>query len=470
MGSILYDELNQLDSILGSAKELSLGYLKKVNTLHTGKENPLQIFSLLPHQGLGTKQTQQLFQSAFLPNIVASSGSRYWGFVTGGTTPASIVGDWLTSVFDQNTQSGNGNGDVSAILEIHTVKLLLQLFGLPDDFTGAFVSGATMSNFTALAVARQWLGKQSGYDVAREGIKSNLKIYAAVPHSSAIKSLSMLGIGSSNIIIVPALSDRECIDTGELEKLISKNPGEPFILISSGGTVNTVDFDDMQFIASLKNKYDFWWHIDAAFGGFASCAEKYQHLLHGWERADSITIDNHKWLNVPYDSAVVFTRNEHTNLQVQTFQNSNAPYLGDPLQNFNFLNYVPENSRRFRALPVWFTLMAYGKDGYREIVETNIALARQLGKNIEESLYYKLMAPVRLNTVCFTTKENTDIKLLLHEMNKRGKFFMTQTVYCGKACIRAALVNWRTTSVDIEEAIKELTTVYEIVKSSKPSI
>ena len=380
MNQNLVSDKENIETIFESIKQLSVQYFNQLPNQTVGIENPLKQFPSLNENGLGTIATKELFENIFLPNIIASSGSRYWGFVTGGTTPAAIAGDWLVSVFDQNPQSIKGNGDISAILEVHTIKLLLQLFNLPDDFMGAFVSGATISNFTGLATARQWLGNQLGYDIAVEGIKSKIKIYAAVPHSSAIKSLAMLGLGSSNCIKIPLLEGREAMNNEAFEAMIQEQKEEPFILISSGGTVNTVDFDDMLFIASLKKKYNFWWHIDAAFGGFAACSPRYMHLLQGWEKADSITIDNHKWLNVPYDSAIILTRKEHALLQVQTFQNSNAPYLGNPLENFTYLNYVPDNSRRFRALPAWFSLMAYGKSGYRDIVENNIALAQQLGK------------------------------------------------------------------------------------------
>jgi glutamate/tyrosine decarboxylase-like PLP-dependent enzyme len=240
-------------------------------------------------------------------------------------------------------------------------------------------------------------------------------------------------------------------------------------LIASGGTVNTVDFDNMQEIAALKKQYNFWWHIDAAFGGFAACSDSYKQLLKGWENADSVTVDNHKWMNVPYDSAVVFTRKEHAILQVQTFQNSNAPYLGNAFDDFNYLNYVPENSRRFRALPVWFTLMAYGKEGYSNIVETNIQQAISFGELINQSEGYTLAAPVRLNTVCFTVKNEEGrkekIAAILAELNKRGKVFMTPTMYKGMSCIRAAFVNWRTTQKDVDIAIVELNEVFDLLNT-----
>ncbi len=460
MNETLQYDLDNISQVLDAAKILSLEYLNRLQDAPSAVSNPTVALVALPAKGLGAAQAQRLFEQNFLHNIVASSGPRYWGFVTGGTTPASIAGDWLATVFDQNTQNAKGPGDVSAALEVQTVQLLLHLFNLPPHFLGAFVTGATTSNFTGLAVARQWYGRQLGKDFAREGISGTIKVYAATPHSSAIKCMAMLGLGSNNITLVPVLPGRECMDMDAFEAAISQHPSEPFILISSGGTVNTVDFDDLQRIASLKDKYNFWWHIDAAFGAFAALSPQHAHLLTGWEAADSITIDFHKWLNVPYDSAMILTRSEHAQLQVQTFQNSNAPYLGNPLEHFNYLNYVSENSRRFRALPVWFSLLAYGKEGYADIVSNNIALAQQFGQALEASVYYKLAAPVRLNTICFTLAEEdnrTDkIAKILAELNKRGNVFMTPTVYKGLPCIRAALVNWRTAKEDVDIAVSEL--------------
>jgi glutamate/tyrosine decarboxylase-like PLP-dependent enzyme len=469
MNTNLANDSAQIEQILDAAKQLSISYLQQLGERPVSIDQPSHHLPLLSTEGLGAIQTQQLFEKEFLHNIIASSGPRYYGFVTGGTTPAAIAGDWLTSVFDQNTQNAKGNGDVSAMLEMHTIQLLLQLFGLPDVLMGAFVTGATMSNFTALAVARQWFGKQKGYDVAIEGLQPGIKIYTSVPHSSSIKSLAMLGIGSKNIISIPTLADRECMDVAALKAIIEKSPEEPFILIASGGTVNTVDFDDMREIAALKKQYNFWWHLDAAFGGFAACSDDYKYLLKGWEHADSITVDNHKWMNVPYDSAVVFTRKEHAILQVQTFQNSNAPYLGNAFDDFNYLNYVPENSRRFRALPVWFTLMAYGNEGYKGIVETNIQQAVTFGELISQSEGYMLAAPVRLNTVCFTVKKEEGrkekIAAVLAELNKRGKVFMTPTMYKGMSCVRAAFVNWRTTQKDVDIAMVELNEVFDLLNT-----
>jgi glutamate/tyrosine decarboxylase-like PLP-dependent enzyme len=289
-------------------------------------------------------------------------------------------------------------------------------------------------------------------------------VYSAAPHSSALKSLAMLGIGSRNCISVPTLPEREAIDMETLEQFLRQNGSEPCILLSSGGTVNSVDFDDMQAIAKLKSKYTFWWHIDAAFGGFAACSPHHAHLLKGWENADSITIDGHKWLNVPYDNAFFFTRKEHARLQVETFQNSHAPYLGNPAEKFSYLNFLPENSRRLRALPVWFTLHAYGKQGYRHLVEESIRLANLLARRLKETGLYVLSAPVRLNVVCFTTAQVHNraemVDKIVEKLNARGKAFMTPTLYKGIPSLRAAFVNWRTREEDIELIIDELKAVH----------
>ncbi|WP_316735102.1 pyridoxal phosphate-dependent decarboxylase family protein [Pedobacter aquatilis] len=455
--SHLNNDLQNLEEIINQVSQQGLDYLNAINNRSTCAQSKTEMVNDLDIEGLGTVETLKEFNQRFEPTIVASSGPRYWGFVTGGTTPASIAGDWLATVYDQNTQTAKGNGDVSAAIELETIKLLCSLFNLPDSFFGGFVTGATLSNFTSLAVARQWIGRLHGKDFAREGISGSVKVLSATPHSSAVKSLAMLGLGSDNVIqIEVAEGNREAIDILDLEQKIIALNGQPFILISSAGTVNTVDFDDFKAIHNLKEKYNFWWHIDAAFGGFAACSPKYAHLLNSWEFADSITVDCHKWLNVPYESAVFLIRNEHQLLQMETFQNSNAAYLGNPLENFNYLNFLPENSRRLKALPAWFTLKSYGKSGYQQIVEQNVEQAIYFSSFINENAAFKLLAPIRLNTVCFTLTNDEKIAEFLNTLNESGKVFMTATVYKGKKGIRAAFVNWRTTVADIDLVTSEM--------------
>jgi glutamate/tyrosine decarboxylase-like PLP-dependent enzyme len=457
MNTLLKEESEEWRSLFEKIVSQGATYLNSINDRPTSSKYSVEAQTNLNNAGVGTLGALQQFNKRFEPLMVASSGPRYWGFVTGGTTPAAIAGDWLTTIYDQNPQGLKGVGDVSANIEIETIQLLLDLFRLPKDFFGGFVTGAMMSNFTCMAVARQWVGKQQGKDIAKGGITSSIKIITTTPHSSSIKALSLLGVGSSNIIKIDTLKgNREAMDVEALERYLKNNASEPFILISSAGTVNTVDFDDFTAIAKLKEKYSFWWHIDAAFGGFAACSSMRQHLVKGWEHADSITVDCHKWLNVPYESALFFVKQKHGVLQVETFQNSNAPYLGSPLENFNYLNFLPENSRRLKALPAWFSLVAYGKDGIREWIDNNIAHAEQFGKGIENSQPFELLAPVRLNTVCFSLKNEVnqnEVNEFLNALNATGQVFMTPTVYKDRKGIRAAFVNWRTTTDDVSHVL-----------------
>jgi len=464
MFELFENELNNLELILDRVKSTSLDFLENIDGKPTYISDQSAVSLDLTDAGIGAVGSLEVFRAHYEKLMVASSGPRYWGFVTGGATPAAIAGDWLTAVYDQNTQSTQGAGDVSAILEKETIGLLCQLLHLPEDFNGGFVTGATMANFTGLAVARQWAGEQAGRDISREGVAGDLVVMAATPHSSVIKSLGMLGIGSNNVIYVNTLPGREAMDLADFEQKLMDNQHRPVLVNCSAGTVNTVDFDNIQAIVALKQKYRFWLHIDAAFGGFAACLPSQRHLLAGWEHADSITIDCHKWMNVPYDSAVSLVRKEHSRLQVSTFQNSNAPYLGDPSENFSYHNFLPENSRRFRALPAWFSLTAYGRDGFESIVQNSVDRAREFGSYIQSSEDFELLAPVRLNVVCFRLKTGLErMPVFLEQLNRRGKVFMTPTLLSGQSAIRAAFVNYRTGKEDVLTAIREMEEVMQVL-------
>lgn len=463
------------EALLEQVKRDALDYLLHMrdHPVSVDPARPLPQVMALPETGLGEKQVLAYFKERWTPHLVGASGPLYKGFVTGGVTPAALAGDWLTSVWDQNAQSIFGQGDVSARLEIATIGLLKELLGLPEDFMGGFVTGATLSNFTCLGTARQWWGEQNGLNIALDGLRAVIPVLSATAHSSSIKCLSMLGIGSSNLIAVKVTdNDREVMDMEDLEAKIKALNGAPFIVISSAGTVNTVDFDDFNAIAALKEQYNFWWHIDGAFGGLAACSPKFRHLLSGWEQADSVTIDGHKWLNVPYDSGIFFIRKVHHLSAYHSFRNSNAPYLGEVdndalLQQFNYLNFLPENSRRLRALPVWFTLLSYGKEGYRQIIENSVARASALSDWITRQPALRLAAPTRLNNICFTLQEGNDstVDQFLLILNGRGKVFMSPTLYKGRKAIRASFVNWQTSGADIETMQQEIAMALEQIKS-----
>ncbi|MCP4139174.1 MAG: aspartate aminotransferase family protein [Chloroflexi bacterium] len=460
MHKFLSKDRAQLDKILEDILNEANHFLSEVDTRPVGTVSPANIDEInISDEGIGALKTLELFKERYASWMSGSAGPRYYGFVTGGVTPAALAGDWLTSVYDQNSLGSDES--IAPQLELETIALLRQLFGLPDDYTGSFVTGATMSNFVGLALARQWVGHQRGINFAEKGLwgREAIQIFSATPHSSIYKSLSMLGMGRETITSIPCIPDREAIDISILEDHLKAQKGQVCIVVANAGTINTVDFDDLAAIAALKSRYKFWLHVDAAFGGFAACSPKYRSLVEGMDLADSITIDAHKWLNVPYDAAIQFTR--HLSLQAEVFQNA-AVYLGQDISNSNFVHLTPENSRRLRAMPSWFSLMAYGKEGYAEIVERNCQLAESLGDKIDRSDIFELLAPVHLNGICFTFKKGEErasfelIKSYLQRLKEKGDIFLTPTIYKEIPAIRVSVANWKTTQKDIEIAWKSI--------------
>lgn len=453
MHTHLENDQKHLSSLLEKTKQASDTYLSEIEQRPPATSYIKKVRLPLSESGLGSEKTLDLFLERYGNHMPASNGPRFWGLVTGGTTPASLVGDWLTSVYDLNLS--HAGSSPAPDIEMEAISMLRELFGLPASFSGTFVTGATMSNFAGLAIAREWIGKQYGKSISQEGLHAipPVKILSCEAHASSFKALGMLGLGKNSLKIIHRLPEnREAVDVVELRKALQEMNGEPCIVIANAGTVNTVDFDDIQAIAELKSEFKFWLHVDAAFGGFAACSPKFKHLLNGIEYADSITIDAHKWLNVPYDAAMIFT--QHRDLQIAVFQNSGA-YLGAIAEPVDFIHLGPENSRRMRALPAWFSLMAYGKDGYQDIVERNCAMAEKLGEKISASEEFRLLAPTRMNVVCFTLSGNADaekVKIFLAKLRDDGRVFMTPTNYLGTPGIRAAFSNWRTEEKDVDIA------------------
>lgn len=448
MDARLAEDLAGLPGLLDATRKLAERALAGLDSRPVaGRVRPVTPESL-PHKGIGLAGALERFAERWEPGFSGSAGPRYLGFVTGGTTPAALAGDWLTTAYDQNVVF---EADSSATgLERETIGWLRELFGLDGAFSGSFVSGATTSNFVGLAIAREWLGEQAGISVARQGVSAlgEVHVLSGSPHSSSYKALSMTGIGRDSMRTVPVLAGREAVDIDALDAELSALDGRPAVVIGNAGTVNTVDFDDLRAIAALKARYPFWLHVDAAFGAFAALSPEHAGLLDGLAEADSVCVDLHKWLNVPYDAAVQFSRRPE--LQVAVFQNA-APYLSVPTDDPDFVHLTPESSRRLRALATWFSLSAYGREGHAEIVRRDIALAHLLGERLAEVPGVRLLAPVRLNVVCFTF--DGDVSAAARAIADTGETFVTPTVYAGQRALRAAFSNWRTSESDVDRVV-----------------
>jgi glutamate/tyrosine decarboxylase-like PLP-dependent enzyme len=439
------------EELLSSVQATAVQYLSTLEIRPVFAAGDVPAVAILLQEGLGEQAAIAQFRSLYEDRLAASAGPRYLGFVTGGATPAALAADWLVSVYDQN--AGPATGTCAGALDRQAVDLLRQLFALPEDFAGSLVTGATMANFTGFATARQWWARQHGRDAAEVGCVGlpTMPIFAATPHSSAAKALAMLGAGRRAIRLVPTLPEREAMDVSALATALAAEQGKPSIVCASAGTVNTGDFDDLMAIAELCRKHNAWLHVDGAFGLFAACSAKHEHYLAGLAAADSIASDAHKWLNVPYESGFCFTR--HIALQEEVFRIGGAYLNVGALDAFH---RTPESSRRLRALPIWMTLQAYGRAGYRELVDRNCACAEDLGQRIQQSKAFRLLAPVRLNVVCFTTA-NEAPAAFLQRLAHSGEAFLTPTTLHGVPAIRAAFSNWRTTHADVDQVWAAMT-------------
>jgi glutamate/tyrosine decarboxylase-like PLP-dependent enzyme len=406
----------------------------------------------LPDVGVGTQAVLDRLRDTVLPAFTASAGPRYLGFVTGGGTPAALAADWITSAVDNNASDASS---VAAItVERQAIAMLCDLLRLPTDTTGWFVTGATMANAVGLATARQWLGEQRGVDVAEAGAHAlpDVRILSGTAHASAVKAAAMLGFGRQAVHAIATEPGTERIDVTALEAALTSST-QPTIIIANAGTVTTTAFDDLTAICALAAVHGAWVHVDGAFGLFAALLPSHAAQLDGLERADSICGDAHKWLNVPYDSGFALTR--HADVQSRVFRNA-ANYFFDSSALPDPFHFCPENSRRLRALPVWASLLAYGRSGIADVIAECCACAATLGAWITAHPDLELLAPVTLNIVAFRLadsvvagrEESAVTMQFLAAVAASGDVFLTPGAYAGRRGARAAFSNWRTSVGD----------------------
>ena len=398
------------------------------------------------------------------PAATRSPGPRFFHFVTGGVTPAAFGADWLTTLLDQNSFSWISS-PFGARLEAVAVDWLKELFELPAEWGGVLTTGATMANFTGLAVARRWWAEQHGIDVDAAGFSGlpQAPVFSSgYVHSSAIKALGMVGLGCETVRTF-ARDEVGRLDRDGFEEALKGLGGAPAILIGNAGDVNSGDFDPIDELADLAERYGAWLHIDGAFGLFARLTPRVAGLAAGIERAHSVIADGHKWLNVPYDCGFAFVR-DGPELE-RTFGMAAAYLPSDDKPNFGYRG--PEASRRVRALAVWATLRAYGRSGYREMVERHLDLAQRLAARVDEAPDLELLARAQLNIVCFRFHPPGADESELNDLNARlgeavlddSRVYAGTTVYGGRTALRPAIVNWRTREGDVDllvDVVREL--------------
>ncbi len=419
----------------------------------------------IPENGVGSTAALEELVAAS-DAALGSAGPRFFHWVTGGGTPAALAADWFASAIDQNAFATDSS-PLGTRLETIAIGWLKELFGLPASWGGVLTTGATTANFTGLAAARRWWAQRHGVDVDDDGFAGlpTVPVFSSgYIHVSATKALAMLGIGRS---AVRRLSRDPVgrLDVDALEAGLHELRGAPAIVVANAGEVNAGDFDPIAKMADLAERYGAWLHVDGAFGLFAAVSPRTRVLVDGIERAHSVIADAHKWLNVPYDCGFAFVRD--LSLLPGPFGiGGGAAYLPKEPNMYGVLG--PEASRRARGLTVWATLRAYGRGGYREMVERHLDLAQRVARRVDEAPDLERLADVPLNIVCFRVHPpGLDDEERLNDLNTRvgaalledGRVYVGTTRYAGRVAFRPAIVNWRTTEPDVDliiEAIREL--------------
>lgn len=471
------DELGEALELAGRAAREYLGGLGGDPVQPPGSVERLDALApALPEDGEGAPAAVAELARLGRESATRSSGPRFFHFVIGGTTPAALAADWLTSALDQNVGLWVAS-PLGTRLEMIAVEWLRELFALPPDFGGVLTSGGTMANFVALSAARDWCGRRAGVRVGDQGMAAlgDLPVLTSGHiHASAMKSLALLGVGRENVRRL-SRDAAGTLDLGALERELAALEGRPAIVVANAGEVNAGAFDPIEAMAELAERHGAWLHVDGAFGLFARLSARSEHLAVGTERANSVSSDGHKWLNVPHDVGFAFVR--RGDWVVDSYAEASAYLTSDDEAHPSFTHRAPEGSRRARALVVWATLAAYGRRGYRAIVERHLELAQRLARRIDADPEFERLAHVPLNIVCFRWRPAGAAEDSLDDLNRRlgaallddGRVFAGTTVFAGKVAFRPALVNWGTGERDVDMLVDVLSELAARIRVESPT-
>jgi glutamate/tyrosine decarboxylase-like PLP-dependent enzyme len=381
--------------------------------------------------------------------IVATPSARYFGFVIGGGLPAAVAADWLATAWDQNAGL-YACGPSASVVEEVVRDWVVDLLGLPRDASIGFVTGTQMGSVTGLAAARFRVLQRAGWDVGRDGLSGAPRVRVLVGHKRHVtldRALRLLGLGAPEVL--PA-DDQGRMDVGELERALAAGHG-PTIVSAQAGEVNTGAFDDFEAVADATEAAGAWLHVDGAFGLWAAASPELRRLTRGAERADSWVTDTHKWLNVPYDSALVLCADPEAHRAAMTVTAAYLAQDGGTVRDQ--VDWVPEFSRRARGFAVYAALRSLGRRGVAEVVDRTCECARRFADGLAELPGAKLLNDVVLNQVLFRFESDARTDEVLAAVQASGDVWMSGTTWGGRRAIRVSVSNWQTGNEEIDLAL-----------------
>lgn len=399
----------------------------------------------LPETPQSPEEVIALLDEIGSPATVASAGARFFGFVIGGALPVSVAANWLATAWDQNAGL-YATSPAAAEIEQIALDWLLDVLGLPTDAAGAFVTGATMANFTALAAARYALLQRVGWDVDADGLFGAPPITVVVgaeAHTTLFKALSMLGLGRKRVVTVP-VDGQGRIRADALPEGITG----PVIVCIQAGNVNTGAFDPAGEILPWARRLGAWVHVDGAFGLWAAAASARSAQVAEFTAADSWATDAHKFLNTPYDSGLAFVRDAAA---LRAAMVATAAYLPTATRR-DESNYTPELSRRARGVEVWAALRTLGRAGLADLVERCCRHATRFAEGLRAA-GFEILNEVTLNQVLVSFGDAEQTRQVIAAIQDDGTCWCGGTVWQGHIAMRISVSSWATTDEDVERSL-----------------
>lgn len=400
-----------------------------------------------------------------------AQNGRFFGYVLGSGETAGAASDFLCSVLNQNVTAWRSS-PVAVTLEKIVVSWLARIVSCRE-FPGVLCGGGSAANLMGLAIARE-----TRVTANESGLPSGpgLAVYASTEvHMSIPKAIALLGIGRDNLRLIPVDSSFRMIPS-QLEQAMQRDTERgivPIAVVGSAGTVNTGAIDPLAEIAAIATQFGAWFHIDGAYGALGAIAAP--HKFPGIDRADSISLDPHKWLYQPIDCGCLLYRDASAARRAFAFSGEYVRTLNnDPVESFAFFEESIELSRRFRALKLWFSLRYHGLAAFRKAIENDLQHAQRLGSLIEETPDLQLMAPIELSVVCFRYVRGVHTENNLNRLNsailrrivERGNVYLSNATLQSRFCLRACVINHRTTNSDIDRVVAEVLAVAKEVDNA----
>ena len=444
--------------------DLSTEYLETLDSRSifpatSGEESERLFHTPLPEVGLADSALDSL--RAVIDHSRAQNG-RFFGYVLGSGEPLAALGDLLASVLTQNVTAWR-SGPAAVTIERTVIGWLAEAIGCAG-FSGSLTGGGSSANLMGLAMARE--AKMPAND---RGLFSSAPavVYASEEvHMSIPKALALLGLGRDNLRLVSAGDDFR-LQPAALDRAIQSDKAAgrmPIAVVASAGTVNTGAIDPLAEVAAIAQRHNLWFHVDGAYGALAALAVPER--FHGLELADSISLDPHKWLYQPLDCGCLLYKDASGARKTFAYTGDYARVLSeDPIEGFAFFEESMELSRRFRALKLWLSLRYYGLARFRQAIHLNLEHAQRLAAAVRGCDDLELTAPVELSAVCFRHRAGNDASedernrfntALLKRVQQRGRIYLSNAVTNAKFCLRACIVNHRTTDADVDTIVPEV--------------